>query len=263
MSTAVRSGLERLIQNLKQDPSYRLEGDQPTADYLELSVRRGWELLRGLLIRHRLHRCGGLVFAGRGVTIRHGRHIRAGQSLLLGDGVLLDALSRHGIVLGRNVSIARGAALVCSGVAARPGEGIVVGDRTGIGDHCYFWGQGGIEIGSDVLFGPSVRIFSENHRFDRGDLLIREQGEERAKVTIEDDCWIGGGATILAGVRIGRGSVVAAGSVVTKNVPQGSVVAGVPARVHRTRSLDGSAGPGTGQSGVPSPAKAVGQGPAG
>jgi acetyltransferase-like isoleucine patch superfamily enzyme len=235
MNAWIRTGLERVIRRLKQDPAYRLEGDLPSADYVELSWRRGWEAARGLLVSRRFRSRGGVVFAGHGVTIRHGRHIQAGRSLLLGDGVLLDAFSRRGIVLGHNVSIARGAALVCTGVAARPGEGIVVGDRTGVGDHCYFWGQGGIDIGSDVLFGPGVRIFSENHRFDRVDVVIREQGEERARVLIEDDCWIGGGATVLAGVTIGRGSVVAAGSVVTRNVPPGSVVAGVPARVQQTR----------------------------
>jgi acetyltransferase-like isoleucine patch superfamily enzyme len=235
MSHVVRTGVERLIRIVKQDSAYRLEGDLPAADYVELVRRRSWDVVRGLLVGRRFKSCRGVVLAGRGVTIRHGRHIRAGRSLLLGDGVLLDAFSRAGIVLGRNVSIARGTALVCSGVAARPGEGIVVGDRTGIGDHCYFWGQGGIEIGSDVLFGPGVRIFSENHRFDRNDVVIRDQGEERARVLIEDDCWIGGGATILAGVTIGRGSVVGAGSVVARDVPPASVVAGVPARVLRSR----------------------------
>jgi acetyltransferase-like isoleucine patch superfamily enzyme len=235
MSRVIRTGMERLIRRLKHDPDYRLEGDLPTADYLELGWRRGWEATRGLLIRRKFHSSRGVVFAGRGVTIRHGRHIRAGRSLVLGDAVILDALSRTGIVLGANVSIARGTALVCSGVVARPGEGIIVGDRTGIGDHCFFWGQGGIDIGSDVLFGPGVRIFSENHRFDRGDVVIRGQGEARGRVQIEDDCWIGGGATVLAGVRIGRGSVVGAGSVVVRDVPPQSVVAGVPARVLRNR----------------------------
>ena len=58
-------------------------------------------------------------------------------------------------------------------------------------------GRGGVEIGNDVLFGPGIRIFSENHEFAAMDLLIREQGERRSRVTIADDCWFGARVTIL------------------------------------------------------------------
>jgi acetyltransferase-like isoleucine patch superfamily enzyme len=85
------------------------------------------------------------------------------------------------------------------------------------------------------MMSPGVRIFAENHRFADPTVIMKEQGVTRARVVIEDDCWIASGSTILAGVRIGRGSVVAAGAVVTKSVPPYSVVAGVPARVVRSR----------------------------
>lgn len=228
--------IEALVRRLKHDPKYRIEYEYDGADLREVAVRRLGEVMRGFLIRRQFRASKGLVFAGHGVRIRHGRHISVGSSLLLGDGAVLDGLSLEGITLGDNVTVARGAVLGCTGVLARPGSGIRIGDRCGIGDHCYFGGQGGIEVGSDVLFGPGVRIFSENHRFEASELLIRLQGEVRAPVAIEDDCWIGAGATIVGGVRIGRGSVVAAGAVVTRDVLPGSVVAGVPARIVRSRS---------------------------
>ena len=124
------------------------------------------------------------------------------------------------------------------GVVARPGRGITVGDRTGIGDHCFFWGQGGIEIGSDVIFGPDVQIFSENHRFDDPTIPISRQGEDRRPVVIGNDCWIGGRVTILAGVHIGGGCVIGAGSLVTKDIPPNSVAVGAPARVVRQRTAN-------------------------
>ncbi len=227
--------VERLVGRLKSDPSYRLEETLSGRDLAEVLRRRAREAIRGELVRRRFRRSARPAFVGSGVVVRHGRHITAGPSLVLGDGVMLDGLSSNGLHLGRNVTIQRGAALVGTGVIARPGVGISVGDRTGIGDHCFFWGQGGIEIGADVLFGPGVQIFSENHRFDDPSIPINRQGEDRQAVVIGDDCWIGGGAIILAGVHIAHGCAIGAGSLVTKDIPAGSVAVGVPARVVRSR----------------------------
>jgi acetyltransferase-like isoleucine patch superfamily enzyme len=233
-------GTEALIGRLKRNPGYRIEYDYAGVDMLELLARRFVEMWRGTFVKMHLGHTRGIVFSGRHITIRHGRHIRAGTALIVGDGVLLDALGTGGIDLGDNVTIGRGAALVCTGVVARPGASIRIGNRAGIGDHSFLSGQGGIDIGKDVLLGPGVRVFSENHRFDMLDRPIRDQGEERAPVVVEDDCWIGAGATILGGVTIGRGTVVAAGAVVSRDTPERSVVMGVPARVtgHRDELTD-------------------------
>ena len=118
---------------------------------------------------------------------------------------------------------------------AELGEGITIGDRSAVGAGSFLGGQGGIWIGRDVIMGPGVRIFSENHNYGDVEQPIRAQGQTRAAVAIDNDCWIGGGATILAGVTIGRGSVIAAGAVVTRDVPEYSVAGGVPARVLRSR----------------------------
>jgi acetyltransferase-like isoleucine patch superfamily enzyme len=227
----VQATLQRVIGRLKHDNAYRIEYEYPNRDLIEVAWRRLREAWRGLFVRRRLGRSAGVVFAGRRVTIRHGRYVMAGTSLQIGDDVLVEGLSTDGIRLGRNVTLVRGAALVCTGVIARPGVGISIGDRSAIGDHSFLGGQGGIAIGSDVLFGPGVRVFSENHEFGDVDTPIRMQGETRAPVTIEDDCWIGAGSTILGGVHIGRGAVIGAGSVVSRDVPPYAVVVGVPARV--------------------------------
>jgi acetyltransferase-like isoleucine patch superfamily enzyme len=95
--------------------------------------------------------------------------------------------------------------------------------------------SGFIEIGSGVMMGPRVGLFAENHIFDRTDIPMRLQGVDRKFIRIEDDVWLGTNSVILAGVTVGRGAVVSAGSVVTKDVPQYAIVGGVPAKVIRMR----------------------------
>ena len=84
--------------------------------------------------------------------------------------------------------------------------------------------------------GTDVTIITRNHRFDRTDIPMMEQGfEEERPVYIGNDVWIGDRALILPGVHIGDGSIIAAGAVVTKDVPPYSIAAGVPARKIRDR----------------------------
>lgn len=93
-------------------------------------------------------------------------------------------------------------------------------------------GSGVVTIGDNALIGPDARFYTVNHAFD---VETRRAGWERAfPITLEPDVWLGGSVVICPGVTIGRGAVVAAGSVVTKDVPPMTVVAGNPARVIRT-----------------------------
>jgi acetyltransferase-like isoleucine patch superfamily enzyme len=92
-------------------------------------------------------------------------------------------------------------------------------------------GQGGLEIGNDCLIASHVVFIPENHVFDRRDVAIREQGGTRKGIRIGDDVWLATGAVVLDGVSIGRGAVIGAGSVVTKDIPDYAIAVGVPARV--------------------------------
>jgi acetyltransferase-like isoleucine patch superfamily enzyme len=231
----LRSAVERIAARLKGEPGYRIASAYTDRQLATVLWHRGRQILRGIPLRLRASGVRGTVLRGRGVVIEHAYHLASGSGLILEDAVFLSALSSEGITLGRNVTIARHAVLTCTGVLARIGIGIRIGDRSAVGAYSFLGGQGGITIGDDVIMGPNVRIFSENHRFQDFDTPIRAQGEDRAPVSISNDCWIGAGATIVAGVMIGTGSVVAAGAVVTKSVPPFSVVAGVPARVVSSR----------------------------
>ena len=111
------------------------------------------------------------------------------------------------------------------------------GKNTYIGDHvflnymCVILDNNEVRIGNHVMIGPAVQIYTAAHDLQAES---RIKGGETAKpIVIEDNVWIGGGAILLPGVRIGKNAVVGAGSVVTRNVPANTVVAGNPARVIR------------------------------
>ena len=93
-----------------------------------------------------------------------------------------------------------------------------------------------IIIGNDVTIAPYVSILATNHVIKDINNPINTQGSHAEKIILEDDLWIGTKAIILAGVRIGKGSVVAAGAVVTRDVPPYAVVGGVPAKVIKYRN---------------------------
>jgi acetyltransferase-like isoleucine patch superfamily enzyme len=112
---------------------------------------------------------------------------------------------------------------------------IVFGDNCWVGAFCYLSGNGGLFAGNNVMIGPHADIYTGNHIFQDSGSPIRDQGVELLPVKIADDVWIGSHAVILAGVEIGTGVVVAAGAVVTRNVPPYHVVAGVPARTIKHR----------------------------
>ena len=106
---------------------------------------------------------------------------------------------------------------------------VIIGDHTRIGLHNTIIGP--VTIGSYVNLAQGITVTALNHNFTDTEKRIDEQGVSTSPVTIEDDIWIGANATILSGVKIGQHSVIAAGAVVTKDVPPHSLVAGVPAKV--------------------------------
>jgi maltose O-acetyltransferase len=109
-----------------------------------------------------------------------------------------------------------------------------VGNNSELGTRCLI--QGNVIIGDDVIMGPDVKIYSKNHKFDRIDMPIKNQGEDCSSTSIGNDVWIGANVLIMAGVKIGNHSVIAAGSVVTKDVSAYSVYGGIPAKFIKKRN---------------------------
>lgn len=115
------------------------------------------------------------------------------------------------------------------------GGSIKIGERCSINPFCVIYGHGGVVIGNDVLIAAHTVIIPSNHNFDDTSRTIMSQGNTSKGIIIEDDVWIGSGCKILDGVTIGKGSVIGAGSVVTRSIEPFSIAVGVPARIVRKR----------------------------
>jgi acetyltransferase-like isoleucine patch superfamily enzyme len=192
--------------------------------------------IRGLIIRSRLGKARGLILCERGVRLYHPRYVSAGHALNLEEGCEIVGLSKRGIVFGDRCTVGRFSTIRPTNILIdEPGEGLKMGNHSNIGSYSYVGCSGYIDIGESVIMGPRVNLLAENHNFGRGDIPIKQQGVKRGFIKIEDNCWIGANVTIVSGVTIGAGSVIAAGSIVTKDVPSNSVVAGIPARIVKSR----------------------------
>lgn len=139
----------------------------------------------------------------------------------------------------RNISLGKGAGLNrYSSLYAARGK-IKIGEKVFLGDFSSINANDSeIEIGNQVIIGPMTIIQGANHAFDRLDISIMDQGHMKSFVKIEDNVWIGAHCTILPGVTVKSGSVIAAGAVVTRDVPTHAIVAGVPAKLVRYRGIE-------------------------
>ncbi len=163
--------------------------------------------LYGLYVKRRFGSCGRSFFFPSSEFINPDR-IRVGDGCVFRERAWIVALH--------------------DGAAA--GE-ISIGDAAHVARDVIIASAYSIRIGKGVTFGPYCMVYDNNHRFDNPALSVMQQGLAGAPVVIGDYCWIGAHAIVLPGVSIGDHSVIAAGSVVTKDVPAGVVCAGVPARV--------------------------------
>lgn len=167
-----------------------------------------------------------------GVRIRFATNVRLGAGAYLDHGVYLHACP-GGIRIGNESLVMKNAILHVYNFRALPHAGIIIGDRSLIGESCILRGQGGIRIGNDVYLGTLVQMLAVNHIFHDTTRPISHQGITAQGISVADGAWIGSGAIILDGVQIGRNAVVGAGAVVTKDVPDYTVVVGNPARIVR------------------------------
>lgn len=115
------------------------------------------------------------------------------------------------------------------------GKNIFISNNSSIGEGSFLQDVGKISIGDDVLMGLECMIFTSNHGIRKDD-KIRLQEKKIKNVKINDDVWIGSRSIIMPGVEIGKGAVIAAGAIVTKDVPEYSICAGIPAKVIKYRN---------------------------
>lgn len=189
-----------------------------------------WASLRWV-VRHRAWTPFYLVRYWRFLVWRlRNPHVVTEGFVFLGRASVVSARRGYGrLVIGRWVHVGDGSMVLCHEGCLRIGDKVVLGREVTVSGYL------DIEIGAATLVADRVYVCDFDHRHDDLDAPIKDQGIVKAPVRIGPDCWVGTKATVLRGVTVGRGCVVAAHALVNRPVPDLSIVAGVPARVVRTR----------------------------
>jgi acetyltransferase-like isoleucine patch superfamily enzyme len=190
-------------------------------------------LLRRLTYPWLLGRVGRGVVFGHGVVLRHPSKIELGDGVVVDDLVVLDAkgTSNRGIRIGDGVFLGRGTILSC-----KDGD-IVLGDYTNIGFHSEVFSGSLVTVGHHGLFAAYTYLIGGGHDFEPTGGPVVDQTRTSAGIAVGDNVWLGAGVKVLDGVKIGSHVAVGAGAVVTRDLPDGTVAVGVPARVVRERGV--------------------------
>jgi acetyltransferase-like isoleucine patch superfamily enzyme len=188
-------------------------------------------VLRRLAYPWLLGSVGRNVTFGHGVVLRHPGKIRIGDDVIVDDLVVLDAkgTTNQGITIGSGVFLGRGTILSC-----KDGD-IVLGDHVNIGFHSEIFSGSAVSVGRHGLFAAYTYLVGGGHEFDRVGIPVIEQQRSSKGIALGENVWLGTGAKVLDGVRIGRDVVVGANAVVAEDLPDGVVAVGIPARVVRKR----------------------------
>lgn len=189
-------------------------------------------LFRRLSMASLFKQCGKGLILGRGVSVRVPGHISLGDNVAIDDQTLLDGGTGTACTMkiGSRVIISKGCV-----IAAKDGP-LEIGDEGDIGAHVIIASIGGVVLGKNVLVAGNCYLGGARYNVDSLEKPIMYQGiYSRGPLVIGDGTWIGASAIIFDGVTIGKGCVVGAGAVVTKDIPDYSIVVGNPAKVIRSR----------------------------
>jgi acetyltransferase-like isoleucine patch superfamily enzyme len=222
----------RIIQ--MRNPNFQLDSSISSLVLISFLWTNFWSILRGMKL-YFYGKNPKMALLGSDVKFFNLPNIRYGKYLKLGDHVYISALGREGVTFGDRVGIGAFSRVVISTTFNIPGEFIKIGNNVGIGEFAYLGGAGSLEIGDDCIIGQYFSCHPENHHYDNPNLPIRLQGVSRKGIKIGNNCWIGSKVTILDGVKIGDGCIIAAGAVVTKSFPANSVIGGLPAKLLKSR----------------------------
>lgn len=192
-------------------------------------------VLRKLFYPKLLAHVGKNVVFGSGVTLRHGQKISIADNVIVDDGVALDAkgADKNGIQIGEGVIVSRYSTLSCKG------GGITIGNGCTLGIGMVIHGMTGSDVvlGNDVLVGAYTYLIGGDG-YNHTDIHIpfKKQGAlSKGGIRIADNVWMGSHVKVLDGVAIGSGTIIGNSALVNKSIPGLKVVAGIPAKVLRSR----------------------------
>ena len=199
--------------------------------------------ISGKILRHadEAHKSAQVLALGSfGIGSKIGRNVEfngcssrvfVGSNVYIGDGARLTVTDDSAKIIIGDGTIIQPRAYLETG----PGGQIELGQRNSVNPYCVIYGHGGLVTGNFVRIAAQTVIIPANHIFDDTEQPIARQGLRKLGIVIGDDVWIGSGCHILDGVNIGKGSVIAAGAVVNRDVASFSVMGGVPAKLIKMR----------------------------
>jgi acetyltransferase-like isoleucine patch superfamily enzyme len=232
--------MKKLIVRIIKKRNPHFQFDPRVSDYLLWCM--AWQKMRMYVWGLRVLLKGKMpenLLLGSRVRFEYSRKIILGKWVRIEHDSRLSALGTEGITIGNNSGIGAFSSVIVSTSFQNIGSFIRIGSNVGIGEFASLGGAGGLEIGDDCIIGQYFSCHPENHNHQNPEQPIRLQGVTREGIRIGKNCWIGSKVTILDGVHVGDGCVIAAGAVVTKSFPANSILAGVPARILRDRSESG------------------------
>lgn len=188
-------------------------------------------LLRSLFYPLILGRVGENVSFGHHIVLRHPWKIKIEDNTIIDDYCLLDAKgeTNEGISIGRDVFLGRNTILSCKNGDIR------VGDGSNIGFNSEIFSSSKVELGENVLIAAYCYVIGGGHEFRELGVPVVEQKEVSSGINIGRNVWLGAGVKVLDGVSIGKDAIVGTGAVVGKNIPEGSIAVGIPAKVIKKR----------------------------
>ena len=229
----MKSLIERIIRF--RNPAFHFDPALNSVALFQFIWMQAINLIRAMRLFIYLRNPKGALFE-KGVRFFNIPKVKWGKFLKLGRNVYISALSKDGVTFGNNVGIGAYSRIIVSTSLNNIGSFIKIGNNVGIGEFAYLGGAGGLEIGDGCIVGQYLSCHPENHIADDLNVEIRLQGVIRKGIKIGKNCWIGSKVTILDGVEVGDGCIIAAGAVVNKSFPTNSIIGGVPAKLLKNRA---------------------------
>lgn len=214
-----------------------LDGWWPLVRYELVMLLSSWVPgALGLFLRSRLYplllgRVGRNVAFGANVVLRHPHKIFIGNDVVIDDNCCLDAkgTSNAGITIGDGVFVGRNTILSCKNGS------ITIDTDANIGFNVEIFSAAAVRVGARTLIAAYTYLVGGDHLFDRTDIPVLHQGRTARGIEIGENVWLGTHVVVSDGCRIGRDAIVGAGAVVTEDVGEFQVAAGVPAKAVRDR----------------------------